>query len=1504
MVSSRPTLLILLLALAGLMSGCKEPSTTDLSSSGNPSSFGNSITFTARISAAGIPLAVSLGTVTFSDGAVVLGSSSPNNSGVATYTIASLSVGNHNIIASYSGTTYVASSHSNSISQLIRKGQPKLSLQATSDPSLLGSPVTFAATIAGPAGSAQGGAVSFQDGSTFIGTATPDNAGVATLTVPSPTSPVLGLGSHTIRATYLGNVNFVSGSTMLSQEVLPTNTILPTDNSGGVSAAPSAGQFAVGADGSATYAYPIWVPEGRRGIQPRLSITYNSRRDNGMLGVGWSLQGLSVIARCKRDMARDGLNAPVQFSDSDVFCMDGQRLVTYPSLNSNPKPECGTGDTVEYRTEEETFVRVLSGPSDGGGKGPEWFEADFKDGRIFCYGTTTGSRLEGQRFHIVPQSLSGVDVTTDLSESVRFAWSLAEVRDHFGNNMTVSYSVTGQPPAQGFEQLPQKISYTGTVDQTLAAQRTITFQYEDRCDQEHNCDTPSTFVSGLMLQTRHRLSQIILSAPNPISSSPVKQYQFTYRQSQLPRATLTGRSLLSQISECDAAGICLPPTTFSYSQATIPDGFVDFDTGIHDDTASGENTPSVGPTLGQIVVGDFNGDGCDDFIYTVFNNPQNPQDLALVHASYQLSACYDSMSSGAAPFTWQDPNQQQLSPDNGTVNSKIPPTVFVNSSGFVCDLSAQGTTYLCDTSLVALDLDLDTRADLVWFESKFPFPAPSGEEEIGSNTSIFLASSIPPSQWNPGRPLFQGVTHISSDDNVAVGPPPVPDYFSLVIGDFNGDGYPDLLTMLPTVWSYQLNHGNSNCGIFGNPCLNLDPRSSLFSGDAPFQGLRCGGVFPNGFTHVAAVDINNVGTADLLLRDPNGNNWYAAFSLDAVNQTKSENLALLGGEVSCPLRHDWFVDINGDGLPDSVSIPNGGGNPFVALNTGNGFQSPEQITVDVPLPSENLLMFDYDGDGSQDLIYPSGPGLRALVGLGRLAGTSVSSIALNAIGSDFNLSPIPNGQSLEALDVNGDGLMDLIQIVNGDIHIYVRQGLKRDLLNGINDRGAMVAIGYAPISSSAAYQTTVAPGVVSSSPGAILPPMTFPAAQTYLMNRGPWVVKSVSMPRAGNLGSPNAVNTYKFVYQDARVSLLGRGWLGFGKVIETDQQTGVVTTTTYDNTTLYGSAYPYAKRPLSQRVDAKLSSNGLFHENVVTNSYQTQGSSNPFSGAPDGRYFAVTPIHTSEKEYEGASQLSIQYRQIPKGDAGSFNVQIDGIIYAASTQNGDNIGPEVLATGTHTIVASANAGTDQSKYAFIIGGDCSQNANQGTIVMNAGDSKLCTITVFRQEPLMCYVFDDGYSNIEGPSDAIFISGRSTNNEAGKACIPGGQFGHCHKWFGRCFTTDESRNVYFNVFDDGYTNVAGPTDAIFISKTSGQACIPDGTTTGSCRKWFGRAVSNDGRTVACAVFDDGYANITGLSDAIFIPSPIPGPGQACVPNVGNGNCHRWFGRCNTQSLVGP
>src|SRR5262245_52287307 len=58
------------------------------------------------------------------------------------------------------------------------------------------------------------------------------------------------------------------------------------------------GGFSVSDDGAAEYMLPLWVPQGRGKSTPELTLSYSSRGDNGLLGVGWSLGGLSTISWC------------------------------------------------------------------------------------------------------------------------------------------------------------------------------------------------------------------------------------------------------------------------------------------------------------------------------------------------------------------------------------------------------------------------------------------------------------------------------------------------------------------------------------------------------------------------------------------------------------------------------------------------------------------------------------------------------------------------------------------------------------------------------------------------------------------------------------------------------------------------------------------------------------------------------------------------------------------------------------------------------------------------------------------------------------------------------------------------------------------------------------------------------------------------------------------------------------------------------------------------------
>lgn len=57
------------------------------------------------------------------------------------------------------------------------------------------------------------------------------------------------------------------------------------------------GSADVTAMGAATYNIPIEVVPGTQGVQPNLSVVYNSMANMGILGSQWDLGGLSAITR-------------------------------------------------------------------------------------------------------------------------------------------------------------------------------------------------------------------------------------------------------------------------------------------------------------------------------------------------------------------------------------------------------------------------------------------------------------------------------------------------------------------------------------------------------------------------------------------------------------------------------------------------------------------------------------------------------------------------------------------------------------------------------------------------------------------------------------------------------------------------------------------------------------------------------------------------------------------------------------------------------------------------------------------------------------------------------------------------------------------------------------------------------------------------------------------------------------------------------------------------------
>ena len=133
-----------------------------VTSSVNPSTVGPAVTFTATVTSGGTP--VTAGTVDFTEGATTLAAGvTLNGSGQATFTTSALTAGSHPITAAYNGTPALAAS-TGSVSQQVDWPPPPPLLGSAPNPSGVGVPVTFTATVTSGGTPVTAGTVDFTEG--------------------------------------------------------------------------------------------------------------------------------------------------------------------------------------------------------------------------------------------------------------------------------------------------------------------------------------------------------------------------------------------------------------------------------------------------------------------------------------------------------------------------------------------------------------------------------------------------------------------------------------------------------------------------------------------------------------------------------------------------------------------------------------------------------------------------------------------------------------------------------------------------------------------------------------------------------------------------------------------------------------------------------------------------------------------------------------------------------------------------------------------------------------------------------------------------------------------------------------------------------------------------------------------------------------------------------------------------------------------------------------------
>lgn len=177
--------------------------------------------------------------------------------------------------------------------------------------------------------------------------------------------------------------------------------------------------------GAKTYSIPISVYPGMKGFTPNLALSYNSQQGNSTLGMGWSVSGISMIARGGKTLYYDGKVEGIKLDYNDSFVLDGVRLIKTSTAS----------DHILYESEQGN-IKVKGFFS---GTSIKYFEVFFPDGNKGIFGYTSNT-----------QSL--------------LSYPLLSLKDLYGNTISYEYIYSDN------HYCISKISYNGC---------SVEFQYAD-----------------------------------------------------------------------------------------------------------------------------------------------------------------------------------------------------------------------------------------------------------------------------------------------------------------------------------------------------------------------------------------------------------------------------------------------------------------------------------------------------------------------------------------------------------------------------------------------------------------------------------------------------------------------------------------------------------------------------------------------------------------------------------------------------------------------------------------------------------------------------------------------------------------------------------------------------------------------------------------------------------------------------------------------------------------
>ena len=260
-------------------------------------------------------------------------------------------------------------------------------------------------------------------------------------------------------------------------------------------------------NGRLSYSVPIKVPEDNFGLSPDLSITYTQGGSNGIVGLGFKLNGISVISRCANSKDIDNKSGGLSFNENSKYCLNSQRLV---KISDD-----------EYRLYDSMQVKIKRV---GSIENPDYWVVYDSKGYIKTYGATDNSKLSVSKGTLV--------------------WKITSVKDRLNHKISYKY---------------KKEDNDILIDEISYLQYKIKFNYKEREDSKEE------YLFGIKRLHKYIIDSIdILVNDNLFYSYKLNYFDIDNSQNY------TKYTKLKSITYCNSEGECLKPLKFNYAYKDIP----------------------------------------------------------------------------------------------------------------------------------------------------------------------------------------------------------------------------------------------------------------------------------------------------------------------------------------------------------------------------------------------------------------------------------------------------------------------------------------------------------------------------------------------------------------------------------------------------------------------------------------------------------------------------------------------------------------------------------------------------------------------------------------------------------------------------------------------------------------------------------------------------------------------------------------------------------------------